>query len=183
MTYSARLPAALDTADLTHGERELARWAALPFGRKRRVALYLLRRLLRVARNEAYRAVCVAAWEAKVYARSLCASFVRMRRALHNCQMPSTQSRYEESIDHGGEQAPRWAAGIAYILLLSLPTLFAMSVDRQLGPIEEQAAIARSVRPSPCIWVDGDIWIEAARGYVRPRDPGYLELRQRLCGY
>ncbi len=69
------------------------------------------------------------------------------------------------------------------MLLIVLPTLFAASVDAKLGPVREQAAVARTVRPSPCVWTDGQVWIENGGEFIRPRDRQYDELRHRLCGF
>lgn len=200
MTYRARLPAELDEADLTHGERELARWAALPFERKLRIGFYLLRRSWRVARNEAWRTAHVAAWEASVYARAICANAVAVSRALAS----TSEAEWAAQRRPVGAEIGRWrlgntdgdprgreeagsevvaiAAALAVVLLVG-----SLQSDRKPShrpSIVEQARAVRDYYPPRCFYeADGDVVVmDSTWRVIRPNDRRRDRLLSQLCG-
>jgi len=183
MAYRARLPAEFDLADLTHGERELARWAALPFGQKLQIVAYLLRRLARLARDEARRTLHIAAWEAGVYARCFRTDAAVAFDAIRQFRWTHARAPF----DRGATllaPARHWVApAICLVILMFLPAVFAAWADEDRRSVRELAIEARALAPPPCSLTDGDVWVRDSGRYWRPRDTGYLELRQTLCGF
>jgi hypothetical protein len=186
MTYRARLPAALEAADLTHGERELARWAALPFERKLRVVFYLLRRFWRLFRDEAWRAAHVAAWETSVYARAICTALSQARRAFRRegCQGPAHRGDWAGSFrGRDQESGPELALIAAALALVLLAGSFHSEKRTARPSIVEQARAVRDYYPPRCYYeADGDVVVmDSTWRVIRPNDRRRERLLRQFC--
>lgn len=186
MDYRARLPAAFEAAELTHGQRELARWAALSLARRIRIIVYLSRRLVRLARRQAWIAIYRLGWEASVYAR---AAGLDLRRFWRWLRSDGPRRLWRELLQDLRDLAPdlsHWAAiGVAWVALVTLPTLAAPQGERDHArrSVREAAIEARRHAPPPCSLTDGQVWVLDNGRFVRPRDADYLERREALCGF
>lgn len=199
MTYSARLPGALHAAGLTHGQRELARWAALPRTRKLRIIAYLCLRLLRLATRRAWSLVCRIGWEASVYARTahdeLRALWRRARRIdarrlrdgllCRAHELPRTFVQLRVRLAEWRTAPPRLVlVGLAYAALILLPTMLAARAEHhQHRSIRELAIEAQRFAPPPCSLTDGQVWVLDNGRFYRPGRPGYEQRRRDLCGF
>ncbi len=174
----------------TYADGLEAHWDALPFQRKARVLSYLAWRLLRVI-PYALAAQLHAAIEATPF---IVARVRRSAAALVDEIAWLTRPEQRQAFWIFLRSLPTFNAMmsvaplIAFFLLLSMFTstrvYWSMSHNPARLSVVEQARLARSMRPPPCyLTADGEIWIDAEGGPIRPGRRGYLRQRQEVCGF
>ena len=172
MPYRARLPAEFDLADLTHGERELARWAALPFGRKLNVVRYLVLRLWRRASRAAWRQTRAAAI-AGAYALSSSLTHLAMGLA---------------DLVRSPRRGAAWLGSDLVLIAAALGlVLLAGGFKSERRPprpsIVEQARAVRDYYPPRCYYeADGDVVVmDSTWRVIRPNDRRRDRLLRQFC--
>ena len=177
---------------LTYADRLEAHWRTLPARRKRRVLMYLARRLVRSAAGPFADEFANFGDDLVALFRSVKQSVPEFRKdVVALCQMLEQRLAeiHEDGVRLSRERDFRQAAareiaglvGVAFVMFLLLQAVpFRADADRMT--IVEAARLAKNMRPYPCYFADGEVWIDDNGTLVRPRDDNYESRLREVCG-